>query len=213
MSFSFKKGPQFFHKMDSALFEVIKKVTLSDGYNQLMMQYRTLSSQSKNIILQVSSLILIIAPLLILSPFYLMVSTDMQRLKIKENLMESATNYLSQYEKYGQLKKEAVTIPISNKIELDMKIKTLLNRAKIDLEKIVITDFIIEESEKGGLQKIQFKIKFTDLNIREISNLASQLTNFDKFQINSTMMDKNDKELLTGEFSLFSYSEKNEVRG
>lgn len=202
-------GKGLFFKIDKAIFDLVDKYQGGPTYQKFSDNLRNLHEETRKILNYIFTLSAIAVPIFIVLILGLMNIFKSHEIQVLEEDFQTVQLILKKEDQVRQLHKLVVAQTIvTEKGQLESRIKTQLTGLGIDEKKIKISNFEVVNS-RVSFNKSTGILKFSELSFQEFSNLVDKLVNVEKIIFNKIELIRDDqKSLLQGSLD-FTYFSKN----
>lgn len=199
-----------FKTLDSLIFDQIKEIRSSEGFEKLSEGLRGFSEKEQLIINQVSNLLLLIIPFILVIGtlvFRFQVAGDLEmRNKIETQIKEIKQDSLN----LNSMERSLIsTIEVEDKRSFVSELKSKLSRKKISRKNIDVDNFDLS-SRDGTIGLVNASISYKNLTVKNFSDFLSILQVTLKSTITDIKVTKNEKSsLLNGSIKITLFTKAN----
>lgn len=193
--------PHLLKRFDTILFQKLDELKQQPGYSKSVEFYGNLEEDQQRIakwaLLSMTALI----PLIFVMIFWIQNSSLSTDLESRIELVDTMQEIITQNSEAGGLSLSlAASSPISSESEMQSRLSTALSRSAIDLSKIRISNFSME-NVSDTLVRAESDVKFEGLSTDQLMGLFTFMIQNEKFKISSVEITRSTQSnLLEGVF-------------
>jgi hypothetical protein len=203
-----EKGLQILKKLDSALFVKLDQLQTKSEYNRFIEFYSNLDD-NQQVIAKWSLLIFSFSlPLLIVFIFWIGNSSLHSDYEARLELIDTMQEIIAQNSEVGGITAMLASAnAINSESELQTRMSQVLTRGGIDLNKIKVSNFSLE-NVSDGLTRSEADVKFENISTDQLVSLFTFLIQTEKFKISSVEISRNAQtNFLDGVFHAIHYGQ------
>lgn len=172
-------------RFDTFLFQKLDELKQQPGYSKSVDFYANLEEDQQRIAKWVLLSMTALVPLIVVMVFWLQNSALHSDLENRIELVDTMQEIITQNSEAGGLSMGlAASSPISSESEMQSRLSTALSRSSIDLSKIRISNFNME-NVSDSLIRAESDVKFEGLSTEQLMSLFTFMIQTEKFKISS----------------------------
>jgi hypothetical protein len=172
-------------RFDTFLFQKLDELKQQPGYSKSVEFYANLEEDQQRIAKWVLLSMTALLPLIVVMIFWLQNSSLHSDLENRIELVDTMQEIITQNSEAGGLSMElAASSPISSESEMQSRLSMALSRSSIDLSKIRISNFNME-NVSDTLIRAESDVKFEGLSTEQLMSLFTFMIQTEKFKISS----------------------------
>lgn len=202
-----KTKPSIFQKIDEFVFNKIDILKKSAFYQKIRTPISQLEEEHPSILSNISLLIVIIAPLIIIT--IMAISNDSMRneASLKKEIIEESNDLLENLKSINiSSRKYFSQTSIQTLTDFNEQISNIANETGTDTSKVRLSN-LSSENPGPNMQKTEVNMNFSQMTTSELFNFLNTLTTSRKIRISNAEISRNEENhLLSGQLMLLHFS-------
>ena len=188
-------------RFDLFLFQKLDEVKNQASYGKSVEFYSNLDEDQQRIAKWALLSLTALLPMILVLIFWFQNNTLQNDLESRIELVDTMQEIITQNSEAGGLSLGlAASTPISSESEMQTRLSTALSRSSVDLSKIRISNFSMENVSET-LVRSESDVKFDGLSTEQLMSLFTYMIQTEKFKISSVEITRNPRtNLLEGLF-------------